>query len=165
MVIGEVKWSERVDSNHIYLPPVKNFSAVDMYVTPNIWLPLALSTLNHFVFLLSYLSSIISVLDLFFIVTELRPVRRDLCSSPLPSLVQICFTPCPEHCLLSDWSEWGPCMPDECTESQGKRGQRNKHNTLTQQYLVNMTFIHTKIVQLHPHTHRLSPKLHNKTIR
>ncbi|XP_076158659.1 thrombospondin type-1 domain-containing protein 7B [Alosa pseudoharengus] len=53
---------------------------------------------------------------------ELRPVRRDLCSGPLPSMVQSCSITCPQLCLLSDWSEWGPCVHDECFESQGKRG-------------------------------------------
>ncbi|XP_062384557.1 thrombospondin type-1 domain-containing protein 7B-like [Sardina pilchardus] len=53
---------------------------------------------------------------------KLRPVRRDLCSGPLPSLVQSCSITCPQLCLLSDWSEWGPCVHDECAESQGKRG-------------------------------------------
>ncbi|KAL2087598.1 hypothetical protein ACEWY4_016426 [Coilia grayii] len=53
---------------------------------------------------------------------KLRPVRRDLCAGPLPSLVQNCSTPCPELCLLSHWTDWGPCVHDECNEPQGRRG-------------------------------------------
>ncbi|XP_063067955.1 thrombospondin type-1 domain-containing protein 7B-like [Engraulis encrasicolus] len=53
---------------------------------------------------------------------KLRPVRRDLCSGPFPPLVQNCSTSCPEPCLLSHWSEWGPCVHDDCSEVPGKRG-------------------------------------------
>nr|XP_023677065.1 thrombospondin type-1 domain-containing protein 7B-like isoform X1 [Paramormyrops kingsleyae] len=58
-----------------------------------------------------------------------RPVIGRLCSGPLPTAVQHCSIPCPEECLLSPWSAWGPCLHDNCLEPQGRKGfrQRRRH--------------------------------------
>ncbi|XP_051957566.1 thrombospondin type-1 domain-containing protein 7B [Xyrauchen texanus] len=53
-----------------------------------------------------------------------RPVWRNLCTAPLPSLAQSCFVPCRKHCPLTPWSPWGPCLHDNCLEPQGRRGFR-----------------------------------------
>ncbi|MFT7808606.1 thrombospondin type-1 domain-containing protein 7B-like [Arapaima gigas] len=58
-----------------------------------------------------------------------RPVNRRLCAGPFPSVVQHCSIPCPEECLLSQWSTWGPCLHDNCLDPQARKGfrQRRRH--------------------------------------
>ncbi|XP_036396447.1 thrombospondin type-1 domain-containing protein 7B [Megalops cyprinoides] len=55
-----------------------------------------------------------------------RPVSSRLCAGDTPSAVQPCSIPCPEQCLLSHWSAWGPCLHDNCMEPQGKKGFRQR---------------------------------------
>ncbi|XP_028837445.1 thrombospondin type-1 domain-containing protein 7B isoform X3 [Denticeps clupeoides] len=64
---------------------------------------------------------------------KLRPVTRDLCSGTLPSLVQSCSITCPSYCKLSSWSEWGCCIHDNCMESQGNKGFRQRSRTVVGQ--------------------------------
>uniref|UniRef100_A0A8C6TPE6 Thrombospondin, type I, domain containing 7Ba n=1 Tax=Neogobius melanostomus TaxID=47308 RepID=A0A8C6TPE6_9GOBI len=56
-----------------------------------------------------------------------RPVSARLCAAEKPpSSVQSCSLPCQHHCLLSAWSDWGPCLHDNCKEPQGKKGFRSR---------------------------------------
>ncbi|KAJ8392650.1 hypothetical protein AAFF_G00073240 [Aldrovandia affinis] len=55
-----------------------------------------------------------------------RPVSGRLCMEDVPSAVQPCYIPCPEQCLLSHWSAWGPCLHDDCLEPQGRKGFRQR---------------------------------------
>uniref|UniRef100_A0A8C9SRK1 Thrombospondin type-1 domain-containing protein 7A n=1 Tax=Scleropages formosus TaxID=113540 RepID=A0A8C9SRK1_SCLFO len=55
-----------------------------------------------------------------------RPVNGRLCVGPFPSVVQHCSIPCPEECLLSQWSAWGPCLHDNCLDPQGRKGFRQR---------------------------------------
>uniref|UniRef100_A0A665UXM7 Thrombospondin type-1 domain-containing protein 7A n=1 Tax=Echeneis naucrates TaxID=173247 RepID=A0A665UXM7_ECHNA len=56
-----------------------------------------------------------------------RPVNARLCAGEeVPSAVQHCSTPCQNHCQLSQWSAWGPCIYDNCNETQGKKGFRQR---------------------------------------
>ncbi|XP_072300062.1 thrombospondin type-1 domain-containing protein 7B [Eucyclogobius newberryi] len=53
-----------------------------------------------------------------------RPVSAKLCAAEEPpSAVQSCSLPCQHHCLLSPWSDWGPCLYDNCRVPQGKKGE------------------------------------------
>uniref|UniRef100_A0AAQ6I9L7 Thrombospondin type-1 domain-containing protein 7A n=1 Tax=Anabas testudineus TaxID=64144 RepID=A0AAQ6I9L7_ANATE len=55
------------------------------------------------------------------------PVNARLCAGEEPpSAVQHCSIPCQQHCLLSEWSAWGPCLHDNCKEPQGKKGFRQR---------------------------------------
>ncbi|KAK3542745.1 hypothetical protein QTP70_000819, partial [Hemibagrus guttatus] len=52
-----------------------------------------------------------------------RPVCVNLCEETLmPSSVRSCFLPCSQSCLLSSWSSWGSCLPEDC--NQGRRDGR-----------------------------------------
>lgn len=52
-----------------------------------------------------------------------RPVDGRLCDGNEPPLaVQSCSVPCQHHCVLSQWSSWGPCIHENCKEPQGKKG-------------------------------------------
>lgn len=56
-----------------------------------------------------------------------RPVNARLCAGEEPPLaVQQCSIPCQHHCLVSQWSHWGPCLPDNCKEPHGKKGFRQR---------------------------------------
>ncbi|XP_052004347.1 thrombospondin type-1 domain-containing protein 7B-like [Xyrauchen texanus] len=55
-----------------------------------------------------------------------RPVSGHLCMEDLPSAVQACSVPCPKQCLLSSWSSWGACLPDNCMETHGRKGFRQR---------------------------------------
>ncbi|KAM7407697.1 hypothetical protein PAMA_003439 [Pampus argenteus] len=56
-----------------------------------------------------------------------RPVNARLCAGEDPPLaVQHCSIPCQHRCLLSQWSRWGACLPDNCKEPQGKKGFRQR---------------------------------------
>ncbi|XP_034041977.1 thrombospondin type-1 domain-containing protein 7B [Thalassophryne amazonica] len=56
-----------------------------------------------------------------------RPVSAQLCAAEQPpSAVQHCTVPCQHHCLLSPWSPWGACLHDNCNESQGRKGFRQR---------------------------------------
>ncbi|XP_036432693.1 thrombospondin type-1 domain-containing protein 7B [Colossoma macropomum] len=55
-----------------------------------------------------------------------RPVSSDLCDGPVPLAVQFCSLRCPQPCLLSLWSSWGSCLHDNCMESQGRKGFRQR---------------------------------------
>ncbi|KAI1899231.1 hypothetical protein AGOR_G00059680 [Albula goreensis] len=62
-----------------------------------------------------------------------RPVSRRLCVGEVPSVVQPCHIPCPEQCLLSYWSAWGPCLYDNCMEPQGRKGFRQRTRQVLQE--------------------------------
>ncbi|KAK1789123.1 hypothetical protein P4O66_015074, partial [Electrophorus voltai] len=51
-----------------------------------------------------------------------RPVSAHLCDGVMPLAVRSCSLPCPQPCLLSSWSSWGPCLHDNCMESQERKG-------------------------------------------
>ncbi|XP_046701231.1 thrombospondin type-1 domain-containing protein 7B isoform X2 [Silurus meridionalis] len=54
-----------------------------------------------------------------------RPVSVSLCEDTLvPSSVRSCSLACSQPCLLTQWSSWGPCLPEDC--SQGRRGYRER---------------------------------------
>ncbi|XP_060733030.1 thrombospondin type-1 domain-containing protein 7B [Tachysurus vachellii] len=54
-----------------------------------------------------------------------RPVSVSLCEETLiPSSVRSCSLPCSRPCLLSSWSSWGSCLPEDC--NQGRRGYRER---------------------------------------
>ncbi|XP_008946122.1 PREDICTED: thrombospondin type-1 domain-containing protein 7B-like, partial [Merops nubicus] len=54
-----------------------------------------------------------------------RPVDGKLCPGPAPSPSQLCNVPCPSECVVSSWSAWGPCLPENCQEEHhGRRGFR-----------------------------------------
>ncbi|XP_023806239.1 thrombospondin type-1 domain-containing protein 7B isoform X2 [Oryzias latipes] len=56
-----------------------------------------------------------------------RPVDGRLCDGNEPPLaVQSCSVPCQHHCVLSQWSSWGPCIHENCKEPQGKKGTRRR---------------------------------------
>uniref|UniRef100_A0A3B1IIX4 Thrombospondin type-1 domain-containing protein 7A n=1 Tax=Astyanax mexicanus TaxID=7994 RepID=A0A3B1IIX4_ASTMX len=66
-----------------------------------------------------------------------RPVSSDLCDGPVPSAVQSCSLHCPQACLLSLWSSWGSCLHDNCLESQGRKGFRQRRRKLLGEESVN----------------------------
>uniref|UniRef100_A0A8C5MBU9 Thrombospondin type-1 domain-containing protein 7A n=1 Tax=Leptobrachium leishanense TaxID=445787 RepID=A0A8C5MBU9_9ANUR len=51
-----------------------------------------------------------------------RPVAPKFCVEPMPSSSQLCNVPCSTDCLLSSWSEWGPCIHENCLDHQGRKG-------------------------------------------
>ncbi|CAN2389027.1 Thrombospondin type 1 repeats [Pristimantis euphronides] len=51
-----------------------------------------------------------------------RPVERELCAEPAPSTAQLCNVACPSDCLLSPWTDWGPCVHEHCLEPHGRKG-------------------------------------------
>ncbi|XP_010085254.1 PREDICTED: thrombospondin type-1 domain-containing protein 7B-like, partial [Pterocles gutturalis] len=53
-----------------------------------------------------------------------RPVDGKLCLGPAPSSSQLCYLPCPSACVVSAWSVWGPCLPENCQDHHGRRGFR-----------------------------------------
>ncbi|XP_064307110.1 thrombospondin type-1 domain-containing protein 7B isoform X2 [Phalacrocorax carbo] len=53
-----------------------------------------------------------------------RPVDGKLCLGPAPSASQLCNLPCLSECMVSAWSVWGPCLPENCQDRQGRRGFR-----------------------------------------
>ncbi|GAA6088524.1 thrombospondin type-1 domain-containing protein 7B isoform X1 [Tachysurus ichikawai] len=56
-----------------------------------------------------------------------RPVSVSLCEEALiPSSVRSCSLPCSRPCLLSSWSSWGSCLPEDC--NQGRRAPLLMHN-------------------------------------
>ncbi|XP_035379499.1 thrombospondin type-1 domain-containing protein 7B isoform X3 [Electrophorus electricus] len=55
-----------------------------------------------------------------------RPVSAHLCDGVIPLAVRSCSLPCPQPCLLSSWSSWGPCLHDNCMESQERKGYRQR---------------------------------------
>nr|XP_055040560.1 thrombospondin type-1 domain-containing protein 7B isoform X1 [Misgurnus anguillicaudatus]XP_055040561.1 thrombospondin type-1 domain-containing protein 7B isoform X1 [Misgurnus anguillicaudatus]XP_055040562.1 thrombospondin type-1 domain-containing protein 7B isoform X1 [Misgurnus anguillicaudatus]XP_055040563.1 thrombospondin type-1 domain-containing protein 7B isoform X1 [Misgurnus anguillicaudatus] len=73
-----------------------------------------------------------------------RPVRRNLCTGPLPTLAQSCSIPCQKHCPLTPWSPWGPCLHDNCLEAQGRRGFRvRKRSVITESWVESHSCPHT----------------------
>ncbi|MFT7818109.1 thrombospondin type-1 domain-containing protein 7B-like [Arapaima gigas] len=62
-----------------------------------------------------------------------RPVSRKLCLGNSPAAVQPCSIPCPQECLLSPWSPWGPCVHDNCQDPQGKRGFRQRRRLVVRE--------------------------------
>nr|XP_038038274.1 LOW QUALITY PROTEIN: thrombospondin type-1 domain-containing protein 7B [Anas platyrhynchos] len=58
-----------------------------------------------------------------------RPVDGKFCLGPAPSASQLCNLPCPSECEVSAWSVWGPCLPENCQDRQGRRGfkMRQRH--------------------------------------
>uniref|UniRef100_A0A669PYP8 Thrombospondin type-1 domain-containing protein 7A n=1 Tax=Phasianus colchicus TaxID=9054 RepID=A0A669PYP8_PHACC len=53
-----------------------------------------------------------------------RPVDGKFCLGPAPSASQLCDLPCPLECTVSAWLAWGPCLPEDCRDRQGRRGFR-----------------------------------------
>ncbi|NXX44406.1 THS7B protein, partial [Tricholaema leucomelas] len=53
-----------------------------------------------------------------------RPVDGKLCLGPAPSASQLCDLPCLSECVVSSWSAWGPCLPENCQDHHGRRGFR-----------------------------------------
>uniref|UniRef100_A0A8C2UC31 Thrombospondin type-1 domain-containing protein 7A n=1 Tax=Coturnix japonica TaxID=93934 RepID=A0A8C2UC31_COTJA len=53
-----------------------------------------------------------------------RPVDGKFCPGPAPSASQLCDLPCPSECEVSAWLAWGPCLPEDCRDRQGRRGFR-----------------------------------------
>ncbi|POI36229.1 hypothetical protein CIB84_000018 [Bambusicola thoracicus] len=53
-----------------------------------------------------------------------RPVDGKFCLGPAPSASQLCDLPCPSECAVSSWLAWGPCLPEDCRDRQGRRGFR-----------------------------------------
>ncbi|OXB67704.1 hypothetical protein ASZ78_002786 [Callipepla squamata] len=53
-----------------------------------------------------------------------RPVDGKFCLGPAPSASQLCELPCPSECMVSAWLAWGPCLPEDCRDRQGRRGFR-----------------------------------------
>ncbi|XP_069717652.1 thrombospondin type-1 domain-containing protein 7B isoform X1 [Phaenicophaeus curvirostris] len=53
-----------------------------------------------------------------------KPVDGKLCQGPVPSASQLCDLPCPSECVVSAWSLWGPCLPENCQDHHGRRGFR-----------------------------------------
>ncbi|KAK6483033.1 thrombospondin type-1 domain-containing protein 7B-like isoform X2 [Huso huso] len=53
-----------------------------------------------------------------------RPANGRLCPGPMPLVAQLCSIPCPEECLVSAWSSWGPCIYENCKDPQGRKGFR-----------------------------------------
>ncbi|XP_073401660.1 thrombospondin type-1 domain-containing protein 7B isoform X1 [Dendrobates tinctorius] len=51
-----------------------------------------------------------------------RPAELEFCEKPAPSTVQLCNVPCPSDCLLTPWTEWGPCRHENCLEPHGRKG-------------------------------------------
>ncbi|KAG8536947.1 hypothetical protein GDO81_025364, partial [Engystomops pustulosus] len=51
-----------------------------------------------------------------------RPVEAEFCAEPPPSTVQLCNIPCPSDCLVSPWTEWGPCIHENCLDPHGRKG-------------------------------------------
>uniref|UniRef100_A0A4W3HRX9 Thrombospondin type-1 domain-containing protein 7A n=1 Tax=Callorhinchus milii TaxID=7868 RepID=A0A4W3HRX9_CALMI len=51
-----------------------------------------------------------------------RPVHTSLCTGSMPVTSQLCTIACPTACLLSPWSAWGPCIPENCQDIRGKKG-------------------------------------------
>uniref|UniRef100_A0A8C9U5U9 Thrombospondin type-1 domain-containing protein 7A n=1 Tax=Scleropages formosus TaxID=113540 RepID=A0A8C9U5U9_SCLFO len=62
-----------------------------------------------------------------------RPVSRRLCLGNSPAAVQPCSIPCPQECLVSLWSPWGPCIHDNCLDPQGKRGFRQRRRLVVRE--------------------------------
>ncbi|KAJ8352402.1 hypothetical protein SKAU_G00238780 [Synaphobranchus kaupii] len=59
-----------------------------------------------------------------------RPVNSRLCAGNVPSSVQPCHVLCPEDCLVSVWSDWGPCLHDNCMEPQGRKGFKQRRRQI-----------------------------------
>ncbi|XP_048340453.1 thrombospondin type-1 domain-containing protein 7B [Sphaerodactylus townsendi] len=51
-----------------------------------------------------------------------RPVENKLCLVPAPPSSQLCNIQCPPECRVSSWSAWGPCVLENCHDTQGKKG-------------------------------------------
>ncbi|XP_054033191.1 thrombospondin type-1 domain-containing protein 7B [Dryobates pubescens] len=60
-----------------------------------------------------------------------RPVDGKLCLSPAPSSSQLCDLPCLSECVVSSWSVWGPCLPENCQDHHGRRGFRMRQRQVT----------------------------------
>ncbi|XP_078408605.1 thrombospondin type-1 domain-containing protein 7B [Cetorhinus maximus] len=58
-----------------------------------------------------------------------RPVDHGLCSEPIPVTSQLCAVACPTDCLVSAWSAWRPCIPENCQDPQRNKGfkMRRRH--------------------------------------
>ncbi|XP_077993776.1 thrombospondin type-1 domain-containing protein 7A-like [Glandiceps talaboti] len=66
--------------------------------------------------------------------TNYRPVDTWLCSPPQPSYMKECDVPCPQDCILSEWSEWGMCSVKNCFEGdvRKQKGQRSRSRKVIQ---------------------------------
>ncbi|XP_072198495.1 thrombospondin type-1 domain-containing protein 7B [Excalfactoria chinensis] len=59
-----------------------------------------------------------------------RPVDGKFCPGPAPSASQLCDLPCPLECVVSAWLAWGPCLPEDCRDRQGRRGFRMRQRNV-----------------------------------
>ncbi|XP_062861779.1 thrombospondin type-1 domain-containing protein 7B, partial [Trichomycterus rosablanca] len=63
-----------------------------------------------------------------------RPVSSGLCDDgDVPPSVRPCFLPCSGSCLLSTWSSWGPCLPEDCTDPQQRKGYRERRRNVLEE--------------------------------
>ncbi|ROL52339.1 Thrombospondin type-1 domain-containing protein 7B [Anabarilius grahami] len=62
-----------------------------------------------------------------------RPVSGLLCAGDLPSAVQPCSIPCPQLCPLSSWSSWGACLHDNCMETHGRKGYKQRRREVLEE--------------------------------
>ncbi|XP_038645858.1 thrombospondin type-1 domain-containing protein 7B isoform X2 [Scyliorhinus canicula] len=58
-----------------------------------------------------------------------KPVDKNLCTEPIPVTSQLCNIACPTDCLVSAWSAWRPCIPENCQDPQNNKGfkMRRRH--------------------------------------
>ncbi|XP_067891137.1 thrombospondin type-1 domain-containing protein 7B isoform X4 [Heterodontus francisci] len=58
-----------------------------------------------------------------------RPVEQSLCTEPIPVTSQLCTIACPTDCLVSAWSAWKPCIPENCQGPHRNKGfkMRRRH--------------------------------------
>ncbi|XP_063789788.1 thrombospondin type-1 domain-containing protein 7B isoform X1 [Pseudophryne corroboree] len=60
-----------------------------------------------------------------------RPVGPEFCVGPAPSESQLCNIPCPTDCLLSSWTDWGPCIHENCLDPHGRKGYKFRRRQIT----------------------------------
>ncbi|XP_077303892.1 thrombospondin type-1 domain-containing protein 7B isoform X1 [Lithobates pipiens] len=51
-----------------------------------------------------------------------RPVDPEFCEGPPPSTTQLCNVQCLTDCMLSPWTDWGPCIHENCQDPHGRKG-------------------------------------------
>ncbi|XP_070537085.1 thrombospondin type-1 domain-containing protein 7A-like isoform X2 [Ptychodera flava] len=67
--------------------------------------------------------------------TSYRPVDTEFCSPPQPSYIKECSVLCPQHCIVSEWSEWGMCSIKNCLVGEidkKEKGHRSRTRKVIQ---------------------------------